>query len=233
MQQHSTSTAILIFVRTELEEVRSKKGYSGAGFQNDLELTRFLNRQVISVARASRLPTFIISGKDQVGKNFGERFSNALQSIFKVGYQHVIALGNDCLALTSDHLRQACQKLQSCPLVIGPASDGGAYLIGINRKIFHSSLFQDLPWQSDTLLSDLKNMALQLNASYEELSEEKDIDSLKNLREIIRETGFRSLPRALFLIIGYFISQELDLVSSHVSSYFSICLSQRAPPAFI
>jgi glycosyltransferase A (GT-A) superfamily protein (DUF2064 family) len=233
MQQNHSNTAVLIFVRTELEEVRSKKGYSGAGFQNDLELTRFLNRQVIAVAKASRLPTFIISGKDQIGENFGERFSNALQSVFKAGYQHVIALGNDCLTLTTEHLRQAYQKLQSCPLVIGPASDGGAYLIGLNKEIFHSNLFQDLPWQNDTLLSGLKNMALQLNASYEELSEEKDLDSVNNLREIIRESGFRLFPLSLLSIIGYSIGQNIDFFSSFVAHHFSICLPQRAPPELV
>lgn len=202
MQQQTQHTAILLFVRTQLEEVRSKKWFSGAGYQNDLKLAAFLNRQVLSVAKASGLPTFIISGKDQLGDHFAERFTNAIQSIFEKGFQQVIALGNDCLNLQVSHLLQAEAKLQHAPLVIGPAADGGAYLIGLSKELFDPLVFQCLPWQQSDLMAGLRKMALQQSADILLLEEESDADSYHDLKKVLQTLKIPFLVRLLSAIIG-------------------------------
>jgi glycosyltransferase A (GT-A) superfamily protein (DUF2064 family) len=230
MQQDGTSTAILIFVRSQLEEVRSKKGYSGAGYQNDLKLTALLNRQVLSVAQASRLPVFIISGEDQVGHDFGERFTNAIQSVFQKGFQNVITLGNDCLGLQTGHLLQAHAQLQYSPLVIGPASDGGTYLIGLSQELFDADMLQQLPWQTASLLESFKAMASDKEVAIAWLREEKDLDSAFDLKAIIKALPFQNILNLLLLIIGFSRQELPELNYAYLSSPLLLSPQYRGPP---
>ena len=230
MQQQAHNTAVLLFIRTELEEVRSKKWYSGAGYRNDLQLASLLNRQVLSVANASQLPTFVVSGKDQVGENFGERFTNAIQSIFEVGYHNVIALGNDCLNLSVDHLLKANERLQSCSLVIGPAADGGAYLIGIHKSIFEEVAFKCLPWQQSSLLWELREMAHRQKASVAWLPEEKDADSSYDLKVLIKELGNHSFANILLQLTGCLVQAWPAYINPHLSYSPNDAQPQRGPP---
>ena len=98
-----------------------------------------------------------------------------------------IAIGADCPELSSDHIQQAFNILQDQDLVIGPASDGGYYLIGL-RQVFQGaantsmqSLFQDIDWSTSRVFQQTMQKAQQLGLSHSQLETLSDIDRPEDL----------------------------------------------------
>lgn len=148
-------TAILVFVRGAKEEARQKRFVSAAGSVTNRRIAESLNERVIHLARETGLPTYIISSDQQVGNTFGARFTHALKTVFDRGHQYVIAVGNDCLTLSSRHLKEAATSIERHSFVLGPSFDGGAYVIGVDRRYFEATAFEALPWQQPILLEAL------------------------------------------------------------------------------
>src|SRR5262245_11751037 len=73
--------------------------------------------------------------RSQIQGDLGERMANAFDQSFQEGSPETLLIGSDCPNLTSDLLANAFEKLSSSPAVVGPASDGGYYLIGLNRCV--------------------------------------------------------------------------------------------------
>lgn len=82
----------------------------------------------------------------QEGESLGSRMLNAFQQGFAAGYASVVIIGSDCPEITPALLDEAFGLLGTVPVVIGPAADGGYYLLGMNRLI--ESLFLDKPWST-------------------------------------------------------------------------------------
>jgi len=82
----------------------------------------------------------------QQGNDLGARmqhgFSEALQA-----HDKAIIIGSDCASLTSDIVQEAFAKLDDYPYVLGPAMDGGYYLLGMRE--YTPELFQDIAWSTD------------------------------------------------------------------------------------
>lgn len=148
-------TAILVFIRDEQEETRVKRFADFSSLRTHRRIVRILNRRIERLASGTGLPTFIVSGNQQVGNDFGERFTNAIKGLFDRGFRRVISVGNDCLSLTCEHLLEVNRMLERTPLVLGPTYDGGAYIIGIDRAVFRQEAFRGLPWQCSELLPAL------------------------------------------------------------------------------
>jgi len=88
----------------------------------------------------------------QHGEDLGERMSNAFRQAFDTGYNSVCIIGTDCYELTSEIIDRAFEALKSCDTVIGPARDGGYYLIGMNR--LHPQVFRDKAWSTATVFRE-------------------------------------------------------------------------------
>lgn len=112
--------------------------------------------------------------KLQEGKNLGERMSKAFQEAFEKDYEKVVIVGSDCAELTTDIIREAYKRLDDHDLVIGPAEDGGYYLLGMNR--FQAQLFEGLPWSTDGVLSQTLAIADELSLKVHLLPELNDVD---------------------------------------------------------
>ncbi len=69
----------------------------------------------------------------QTGGNLGERMHNAFTEGFARGYKSIVIIGSDCPAVTSELINEALHKLDRHDVVIGPATDGGYYLIGLRQ----------------------------------------------------------------------------------------------------
>ena len=69
----------------------------------------------------------------QTGNDLGQRMLNAFQERFADGASRVVVIGSDCLAITPDHIRLAFDALNQADVVIGPATDGGYYLLGMKQ----------------------------------------------------------------------------------------------------
>jgi rSAM/selenodomain-associated transferase 1 len=115
--------------------------------------------------------------KDQIGSDLGERMSAAFQWGFAQGYSKVIALGTDLWELNHGTLDGAVHVLDEADAVLGPAKDGGYYLLGL--KEFYPELFLNKQWSGPKVLTDtLQDLGTKRIALLEEKS---DIDFYKDL----------------------------------------------------
>lgn len=124
----------------------------------------------------------------QVEGGLGERMASAFQDAFSKGYERVVIIGTDCYELSTDILHQAFQALRNDQnAVLGPAADGGYYLLGMTH--FIDPLFRDKPWgSSDVLLDslvDLRERGVQyhLLPTLNDVDEEEDLGALRDLLE--------------------------------------------------
>lgn len=82
----------------------------------------------------------------QTGADLGERMKNAFATLFKENYQKIAIIGSDCGDLNTEIIEQAFKELEQNDLVIGPAEDGGYYLLGMNQ--FFPFLFENKEWST-------------------------------------------------------------------------------------
>lgn len=122
----------------------------------------------------------------QQGADLGERMMRAFQEGFERKYESICIIGMDCFELTSTIVEGAFQKLVDHDVVIGPARDGGYYLLGMNR--LHQELFQDKQWSSDSVTTSTCRDCERLGLKYAELQLLTDVDEEKDLPESIRRS---------------------------------------------
>ncbi|CAG0909282.1 unnamed protein product, partial [Cyprideis torosa] len=79
-----------------------------------------------------------------LGGHLGQRMQNAFKEAFEEGYKKVIIIGSDNLDIDASHILEASKALDRNAFVLGPAADGGYYLLGMT--IFEPSLFEDMAW---------------------------------------------------------------------------------------
>lgn len=86
----------------------------------------------------------------QKGKDLGVRMANAFQEGFTSGFEKIIIIGSDMYDLDSETIESAFSSLSNNDFVLGPAQDGGYYLLGMNT--FNPNLFQNKEWGTSTVL---------------------------------------------------------------------------------
>ena len=119
------------------------------------------------------IPTW--SYRIQNGKDLGERMSRAFCETFQLGYEKVIILGTDCPLVSAKILQESIQKLEECQVVIGPAEDGGYYLLGM--KSLHPELFVGINWSTSLVFQQTVQFTGQLGLSYQFLARLSDVDT--------------------------------------------------------
>lgn len=117
----------------------------------------------------------------QNGENLGRRMSDAIGKGFDDGYSRVVIIGSDCADLTPEHIRNAFTELTSTDCVIGPARDGGYYLLGLSR--FLPDVFEEIEWSKPSVFDDSIKILGQNNFSVELLEELNDIDTIEDLKQ--------------------------------------------------
>ena len=120
----------------------------------------------------------------QTGLELGERMMNAFHYAFENKYSKVVLIGCDCLEINTDLLNHAFEKLNEFYLVIGPATDGGYYLLGINR--LHGDFFRNKIWGSASVYRDTIQDTHRLELSTFNLPVLNDIDEEKDLTYSLR-----------------------------------------------
>ncbi|MDY7006883.1 MAG: TIGR04282 family arsenosugar biosynthesis glycosyltransferase [Cyanobacteriota bacterium] len=113
--------------------------------------------------------------------DLGERMARAFESAFNQGMKSVIIIGIDCPSLTPEIILQAFTKLTKSDVIIGPATDGGYYLIGL-RKII-PELFQGINWGTSEVLSKTVATAQSLKLVIDYLPKLSDIDRPEDLEK--------------------------------------------------
>ncbi|HKT36598.1 MAG TPA: TIGR04282 family arsenosugar biosynthesis glycosyltransferase, partial [Nitrospira sp.] len=120
---------------------------------------------------------------DQEGDDLGARMNRVFESLFARGYRRVLIVGTDVPSLPLDTYRQAVQLLDRSDVVLGPASDGGYYLIGLTRPV--PALFHQIPWSTDRVLALTQEKAAELNLIVGLLPEWRDVDTIDDLKMLI------------------------------------------------
>ena len=119
----------------------------------------------------------IFQKHQQVGEDLGIRMLHAFKNGFKAGYEKVIIIGSDLYDLTSETIENAIIALENNEVVIGPAEDGGYYLLGMNS--LEEKIFKNKDWGTETVrkdtLKDLKDKKVFL------LGELNDVDIFEDI----------------------------------------------------
>jgi hypothetical protein len=120
----------------------------------------------------------------QGGGDIGLRMGRALEDGFGSGYETVVIIGSDIPDITADILQKAFEGLKQHDLVLGPAGDGGYYLIGMRQTAFiraNPRLFNGIHWGTDGVLSQTLAVAKELGLSYILLDTLNDVDRPEDL----------------------------------------------------
>lgn len=117
---------------------------------------------------------------DQEGDDLGARMRHSFDQLFARGYQHICLMGTDVPSLPLTHYRDAFASLARHDLVLGPAQDGGYYLIGMTRP--HPALFETIPWSTDQVLALTQQQAAAEGLKTALLPPWNDIDTLEDLQ---------------------------------------------------
>jgi len=116
----------------------------------------------------------------QNGANLGVRMANAFQEGFASGYERIIVMGSDMYDLNKRNLEKAFHFLENNDYVLGPAEDGGYYLVGMTS--FNPTIFTNKNWGTATVLqdtlNDLQNDTIQL------LDVKNDVDIYEDIATI-------------------------------------------------
>ena len=161
----------------------------------------------------------------QQGDDLGCRLIHAIQQAFSSGADRVVVIGTDCHKLTEQQLAQAFDRLRSdlpsgnlnssetdsrdtqagCDVVLGPAIDGGYYLIGLNLP--QPLLFEGIDWGTERVLDQTKFIACEAGSRCTELSPLCDVDfpedvlSMRDERAGFPDELFKIQPGRISIVV--------------------------------
>jgi len=117
--------------------------------------------------------------RPQRGDSLGERLSHTFSELFRGGSNHAVVVGTDCPLLDCRLLHRAFVFLADHDLVLGPAKDGGYYLIGLRQPV--PELFEEIPWSSPKVLERTLEQARDVGLSSILLTPLDDVDVVEDL----------------------------------------------------
>lgn len=134
----------------------------------------------------------------QTGQTLGDRLAMAFsERFFFHRTQKIIAIGADDPSLTREQIDHAFALLDSCEYVIGPAEDGGYYLIGCRAMSFSVSLFENIEWGSPSVLGTTMGRIAAMERTVAVLPRHYDIDTAADLERYAAEQHAGALAELL------------------------------------
>ena len=125
------------------------------------------------------------TARPQGGGDLGERLHRAFVSAFTAGAERVVIVGSDCPEVKAADIRNAWRESKSHDLVLGPAVDGGYWLIGLRAP--QPDLFHDIAWSSEQVLGQTLQRAKSLGLRIQLLRILTDIDTEADWNAYVRE----------------------------------------------
>lgn len=204
--QSRNQNLLLIFTRNpELGKAKTRLAKT-VGDETALEIYKFLlkkTRDVSLKVNADKAVYYSVKVREndiwdakiyqkyqQKGEDLGVRMLNAFKNGFKAGYEKIIIIGSDLYDLSPENIDNAFYQLDKNEVVIGPALDGGYYLLGMKK--LHPKVFLNKNWGSATVKTDtLQDLIYQ---QVKLLEEKNDIDVYEDIISIpeIMETFINS-----------------------------------------
>ena len=180
---------VLVFQKNAILGKVKTRLASGMGELRALEIYRHLVQSTYSVLEHVEAPVWtyfsdfipetvnppIAKSFVQDGQDLGERMAHAFARSFESGMEKVVLIGTDCPTLQSHHLHEAFEALTHSDLVLGPATDGGYYLIGM--KCRSDYLFAGIAWSTAEVLAQTLAVATAHGLHFTLLDELSDIDT--------------------------------------------------------
>ena len=191
----TSKNLLLIFTRNpEFGKVKTRLARD-IGHQAALDIYKFLLAHTVKICTpldtekavyySEEIPNndlwnaAVFQKKKQVGEDLGERMQNAFAEGFHLGYSKIIIIGSDLYDIETKDLEQAFKVLNNHEIVIGPAEDGGDYLLGM--KQLHPKLFKNKNWGTATVLQDTINELKKSN--YKLLEKRNDVDLYSDIKD--------------------------------------------------
>ena len=123
----------------------------------------------------------------QRGDCLGERMLNAFCQAFLDGYQRVVLIGSDCPDVCAAVVKEAFDLLADCDAVLGPALDGGYYLLALSRPI--PQIFEGIDWSTDRVAQQTLERLDATGASRVLLPVLRDVDRAEDVN-FYRQQGY-------------------------------------------
>ena len=189
----TSKRALIIFTRNpELGKCKTRLAKI-VGDENALAIYKILLQHTVEITKDLNVDKYvyysdsavkndvwnedIFRKKKQEGEDLGRRMDNAFLDLFSMGYEKVIIIGSDMYDLNKTDLENAYSCLEKNDVVIGPASDGGYYLLGMKKP--YPLIFKNKNWGTHTVFED--TMADLCDHSVCKLQERNDIDVYEDI----------------------------------------------------
>ena len=187
---------LLIFTRNpELGKCKTRLA-AKVGDQAALDIYEFLLRHTVNITKALSVQKQVYYSEEiwnddvwdngqyekklQRGNDLGKRMQDAFQNGFSIGFERIIVIGSDMYDLSQKDLEQAFSKLDDHDYVIGPAEDGGYYLLGMKK--LKTKLFENKDWGKETVLKNTLNDLFGEN--YALLPTRNDVDHYEDIQHL-------------------------------------------------
>ncbi|MEX0636814.1 MAG: TIGR04282 family arsenosugar biosynthesis glycosyltransferase [Ferruginibacter sp.] len=118
--------------------------------------------------------------RNQVAGDLGVKMQQAFKEVFEMGYQRALIIGSDCYDLTTELITEAFEMLKQKQVVIGPAVDGGYYLLGMQKQ--QPSLFVNIEWSTSKVLEQTFEVCEKENLLFISLPTLSDVDEADDVR---------------------------------------------------
>ena len=180
---------LIIFLRfSELGKVKTRIAEE-LGDEEALKIYNHLTDITLQMAVNLSIPVYLFYNGGLPGENerhpsfhyfpqakgaLGDKITDALKHVFQL-HQSVIIIGSDCPGLSAQDIDQAIRLLEEYDVVIGPASDGGYYLLGCREYI--PELFTSIDWSTPAVLLQTIAKLKDQGNSYISLRTLEDIDT--------------------------------------------------------
>ena len=191
-----SKNALIIFTRNpELGKCKTRLAAT-IGDEAALDIYQFLLQHTVSITTPLKADKYVYYSvkrrendlwdpsiyrkKVQKGDDLGARMKQAFKEVFDLGYERAIVIGSDMYDMNVTDIENAFEQLKNNDFVLGPAEDGGYYLLGM--KSINSEIFQNKTWGTENVLSDtladLKGEHIAL------LAEKNDVDYYEDIMNI-------------------------------------------------
>ena len=209
----SEGSSVVLFVRSP-ERGRVKSRLAAAiGGKMAREIYKGFVLDILETLNGGRYPfrIFFYPGNSEermvkwLGKNFvyvpqrgsgiGKRMENAFAESFSMGAQKVVLIGSDIPDLPNSIIHRAFLSLGKSDAVLGPASDGGYYLIGFKKTSFLPDVFHGIPWSTPFVYRETMGVFRRSKYRVHILRQWNDVDTLDDLRALVtrnQDTDFRA-----------------------------------------
>jgi hypothetical protein len=146
-------------------------------------------------AAPSWRPPISLPTEVQLDGDLGARMQQTFALGFARGYDALILVGSDIPGISRAHLMQAVALLARVPVVLGPAEDGGYYLIA--QRAPGVEMFSGIPWSSPRTMAETRARLAQLGVKHEEIEALRDVDTVEDLRRAAADARIPGPLRAL------------------------------------